>query len=101
MQHFLDGAGIVPALNNVKGYAFTDLEEGSVWLFQGKWLALSDRVDGLAILKLFGGFFLHFEISFVGSERVSIYRLIPFLRPFFLCKSIGTRLMGLRYFLTC
>ena len=84
MQHLLDGAGVVPAFDDIKGDALTDLQKGPARLFQGNGLALPDWVDGLAILKLPGGLFLRIHKVFVGNERVSIYRLIPFLGPFFL-----------------
>ena len=102
MEHLLDCTCIVTSFDNIKSDALTDLEEGTVRFFEGDGFAFADRVKSVSILKFFGGFFLHLQISFISSKGISINRLISnLLWSFFLDKRRSTRLMGFRYFLTC
>ena len=102
MQHFLDSSCIVPSFDNVKSDTITYFKEGTVRFFEGDRFAFPDWVNGVCVLKFFCSLFLHLQISFISGKRVSINRLISnLLWSFFLSKKVNTRLIGLRYFLTC
>ena len=102
MKHLLDSSCIVSSLDNIKSDAFADLVERTIRFFKRNRFAFPDRVDSLGILKFLISFFLHFQISFISSQRISINRLISILlRSLLLPSTMHTKLMGLRYFFTC
>lgn len=87
------------SLDDVEGDAVTDSDGG-----------LSPHGEGLALLKVFvlalkffSELLLHFEVSLVCSKGIAIIiLLLSFSVIFFLLDDkAGTRLIGLRYFLTC
>ena len=89
----------MPSLDDIEGDAVTDSDGG-----------LSPHGEGLALLevfvlalKFFSELLFHFEVSFVCSKGIAIIiLLLSFSVIFFLLDDkAGTRLIGLRYFLTC
>jgi hypothetical protein len=101
VEHLLDGAGVVSSFDNIEGDALADLKDRATGLLEGHWLALAYGVEGVTFLKLLGELLLHFEVAFVGRERVAVGLILGLSGSLFLCEGRGTRLMGLRYFLTC
>ena len=102
MQHLFDSSCVVSSLHNVQCYTLTDFNKSVRVLFQRNGLALSNWIHGFSFLKLLCRFFLHLEVSLVGGKRVAIFPLIfTFFRSLFLIYNKDTKLIGLRYFLTC